>query len=394
MQFNLPLFFTTLLLCVQAQAISFISTNSYDIATDETLVEEQWVYAIDASINGLVKDDLFVLSGTRMALAGNFERNVWGMGGNVDLSGDARHNVRLMGKTVQISGTVGGNVLAVADTLKITPEATIHGGMKLLGNSIILEGTTQGSVSITASRMVTISGIIEGNLNIIAPEIILQRDTRIGGNLTYTTSKELVPAQGIVAGTIKRAIPPATPAFSKTRLLTRSMWFLAALIAGIPFITLFPMTTAMSSQLVRTVPWKCLWVGALFSIALPVFGLMSISSIIGIPLGALLLGGWAFMVYISRIIMGLVIGTLILRSGSASIGHVLLAMVIGLAVIYIATSIPAISWSVQVAVVSMGSGALLLGLFQKRRLIIQIPEELKKLKEMKNQNTNHEQEEN
>jgi hypothetical protein len=144
------------------------------------------------------------------------------------------------------------------------------------------------------------------------------------------------------------------------------------------------MTTAMSAQLVRTAPWRCLWVGGLCTLALPMFGIMCVTSIVGVPLGALILGGWGFMAYTSRIIMGLVIGTLILRSSSTSINRVLLAMATGLAVIYIATSIPAISWSVQIVVISMGMGALLLGLFQKRRLMIQIPQELKQLEELKN----------
>lgn len=375
----------------QAHAISFISTNNYVVAQDTILADEQWVYTVDAEVNGLVKDDLFILSGNQMNLGGNFEHNVWGMGGTVDLSGNAQRNIRLMGKTVRVKGTVGGNVLALGDTVKVTPEAAIAGSAKLMGNSVILEGTTQGDVSITASRIVTISGIIEGDVKIVAPEIILQRDTRIGGDLTYTASKELVPAAGIVAGTLNRAIPQSPPAFSKARILSRAMWFFAALLAGIPFITLFPMTTAMASQLLRTSPWKCLWVGGLCALALPIFGIMSISSVIGVPLGALILGGWAFMAYTSRIIMGLVIGTLILRSSSTSIGHVLLSMVTGLAVIYTATSIPAISWSVQIVVISMGMGALLLGLFQKRRLIIQVPNELKQLEELRKQAPNNEE---
>jgi hypothetical protein len=263
--------------------------------------------------------------------------------------------------------------------------------MKLMGNSIIVEGITKGKVSITASRVVTLSGRFDGDVDIIAPEIILQRNTRIGGNLTYTAGKELIPAEGIIAGRIERAIPRTAPTFSRERMVSRLMWFLAALIAGVPFITLFPMTTAMASQLVRTMPWKCLWIGALCTLALPIFGIMSISSVIGIPLGALLLGGWAFMVYTSRIIIALVLGTIMLRPGSTSIGRVLLSMIIGLAIIYAAGSIPMISWSVQIVVVCMGMGALLLGLFQKRRLIIQVPEELKHIEELRKQEHQHEE---
>ncbi len=386
MRFKLPLAIAAGLLSIQAQAIHFVSTNTYTVAEGEALADEQWVYTVDAEVNGLVKDDLFLLSGNRMALGGEFERNVWGMGNVIELTGNAKHNVRLMGRTIQIGGNVGGNAMVLGDTVKITPDATIGGSMKLLGNNIILEGTTQGDVSITASRVATISGIIKGNVDIVAPEIILQRDTRIGGDLTYTANKELVPAEGVVVGKLTRT-------FLQFDTKAHFLWFFAALLVGVTFISLFPMTTAMSAQLVRTSPWKCLWVGALCALALPTLAIMCASSIIGIPLGALILGGWAVMAYVSRIVMGLVIGTLILRKNNTTISHVLLSMATGLAIIYTATAIPAISLSVWIAIVSMGMGSLLLGLVQKRRMLIQIPEELKQLEELKNQNTNPNQEE-
>ncbi len=376
------------LLTAQAQAIRFAATNTYTVAMAETLAEEQWIYTNEAEVNGLVKEDLFLFSGNQMNLGGEFERNVWGMGNLIDLTGMAKRNVRLMGKTVQVGGTVGGNLMAIGDTVKISPEAHIGGSIRFFGNSVILEGETQGDVSITASRVVTIAGSIAGNLDIVAPEIILQRNARIGGDLTYSSNKELVPTEGIVAGQLHRAIPQAAPTFSLDRLYARGLWFLAALLVGVPFISLFPMTTAMSSQLIRTSPLKCLWVGGLFALTLPIFGIMSLSSIIGAPLGALILGGWGFMAYTSRIIMGLVVGSLILRSKSTSIGGVLLSMALGLAVIYIATTIPAISWSVQLVVVSMGTGALVLSLLQRRRLLVQIPDELKQLKKMRDEKYN------
>lgn len=380
-------------LAMPTHAIQFIATNSYIVAEDQTIADEQWVSAGIAMTAGTFENDLLIMAGSDLLLNGSYEGNVWGIGsGSSMLSGTCWRNARLAGRTVQISGAIGGNVIALGDTVKIAPQASISGNAKLLGNNVILEGTTQGDVSITASRVATLSGTIKGNVSIIAPEIILQPNTRIGGNLTYTTGKELVPTEGIVAGTLDRSIPQATPAFSKTQLLSHAMWFLAALMAGIPFITLFPMTTAMAAQLVRTSPWKCLWVGALCALALPMFGIMCVSSVVGIPLGALMLGSWGFMVYTSRIIMGLVIGMLVLRQSSTSIGHVLLAMVTGLAVIYTATAIPAIAWSVQTIVISMGMGALLLGLFQKRRLIIEVPHELEQIEKLKQQETNNKEE--
>ena len=372
-----------LALAVQAQAMDFFATNTYTVAKGETVANEQWIYAVDVTVDGTAKSDLFLLAGNRLELGGEFEQSIWGLGGGVTLTGTARQSVRLSGKTIQANGQVDGNFMALGDTIHITTNSIVKGDIKLLGNNIVLDGTTKGNVSITASRIATISGTIDGNLTIIAPEIILQNDTQIGGNLTYTSGKELVPAKGIVTGKLHRTTPPATPAFSIKHLVSRLMWFLAALMVGIPFITLFPMTTAMASQLVSASPWRCLWVGALCAMLLPILGTMSIFSFLGIPLGLLILGIWGFLVYTSRIIMGLVIGTLILRRKNISAGRILLSMTLGLAIIYLATAFPAIAWSVQTVVVSMGTGALLLGLFQKRRLIIQVPEKLKKIEELK-----------
>ena len=66
-------------------------------------------------------------------------------------------------------------------------------------------------------------------------------------------------------------------------------------------------------------------------------------------------------------------------------------MALGLAIIYLATMVPSIGLPVQIAVVWMGMGALILSLIQKRRLVIQIPDELKQLEELKQQN-NHKEE--
>ena len=370
-------------LALQVQAITFLSTNTYSVAKDETVTNEQWIYTVNATVDGNIQNDLFLLAGNRLELGGEFAQSVWGLGGNVSLTGTAQQNVRLSGKTIQVDGQIDGNLIALGDTIHAATNLVLKGDMKLLGNSIVLEGNTKGDVSITATRIATISGKIDGNLTIIAPEIILQNDTQIGGNLTYTSGKELVPRQGIVAGSLHRTLPPAAPTFSKKLLLSRLIWFLAAVMAGIPFVLLFPMTTAMATQIAQASPWRCLWVGALCAMALPILGTMSLFSFLGIPLGLLILGGWGFLVYTSRIIIGLVIGTLILRRGNTSVGGVLLSLIIGLAVIYFATAIPAIAWSVQTAIVSMGMGALLLSLFQKRRLIIQVPEELKKIEAFK-----------
>ncbi|VGO15989.1 hypothetical protein PDESU_04578 [Pontiella desulfatans] len=382
------IYFSALLafLTLQVSAIDFIATNVYAVGADTVVADEQWVFSGIAETEGTFKNDLFILSGNPLQLNGTFEGNLWGAASmEANLNGECLRNVRLSGKSVRINGPVGGNVIAMGETIIIGTNAVIGGSVRLLGTSIILEGLIRGDAAITSARVATLGGTIEGHSKVFSPDIILKRDAKLKGDLAYTTNKELIPAEGIVGGRLLRVAPETEPLFSMERLTSKAMWFFAAFLAGLPFITLFPMTTAMASQLARRSPWKCLWVGFLASGALPIFGIMSASSIIGVPLGALILASWGILFYLGRIIMALVLGTMLLRSIGTSIGRVLLAMGLGLAIIYATTIIPGIGVPVQLTVLWLGMGSLILALLEKRRLILQVPANLKKLEELRDE---------
>jgi cytoskeletal protein CcmA (bactofilin family) len=377
------------LLSISVHATEFLTTNAYIVAAEQTVLDEIWVAANTIEADGLFGNDLFAASSKDMSLKGSYEGNLWAAAGTtVTLDGDCFRNARLTGQTLRIDGKIAGNLMAMGNTVIIGTNATIAGNARLIGSSVVVEGTIKGNVSINSARTVTLGGRMEGDVKVVSADIILPPSARINGNLTYTSSQELIPAGGVVGGQLERVTPKPPPLLSIDRLKSHAMWFFAAFLVGVPFITTFPMTTAMASLLARKSPMKCLAVGFVASFLLPVLGLMSISSLIGLPLGALILASWGILVYVSRIIMGLMIGTLILKSGNASIGRVLLSMASGLAVIYLATLIPSIGLPVQMAVIWMGMGSLLLALIQKRRLIIQIPEELKHLEELRNKQNN------
>ncbi|HEY5621684.1 MAG TPA: hypothetical protein VIR77_03700 [Pontiella sp.] len=377
-------------LSMQAHAIDFIATNIYTVAKETVVENEQWVLTDLAEIEGRFKNDLFIAAGSMLQLNGAFEGNLWSVGSmETTFTGTCLRNVRLTGKTVRVSGTINGNLIVLADTILISTNAVVGGSAHLLGSSIIQEGLIEGDVRLSAARIVSMDGTIEGNARITSPDILLGRNTRIGGDLIYTANKELFPSGNIISGTLKRTEPETR--ITSARITSRAFWLFAAFLAGIPFMALFPMTTAMAAQLVRTSPWKCLLAGFLASGALPVLGIMSVSSLIGVPLGTLILAAWGALFYLSRIIMGLVLGSLILRSAGTSLFRILMSMALGLAIIYSATIIPSIGIPVQVSVLWMGMGSLILALLEKRRMIIQLPKNLKQFEALKNgNNTNRE----
>jgi cytoskeletal protein CcmA (bactofilin family) len=381
-----------LLMTSSVQASEFILTNNYAVTAEQTMASEQWVAATTVTAAGTFKDDLFAASSSELQLPGTYEGNLWaGAGTDARLSGTCRRNARLMAPTLRITGSIDGNLIAVANTISIATNTVISGNARLIGSQIIVEGTILGSLSLSSMRTTTLSGHVQGNASITAPEIILSNEVRIDGNLSYTTDRELIPATDSIGGKLKR-IAPESP-YSAARIRKHVIAFFAAMLTAIPFITLFPMTTAMASLLARKSPLKCLLVGFAAVGALPVLALVCISSSIGFPLGAVLLASWGILVYTSRIVVGLMIGTLVLKWGKRNPGRILLAAFAGLAIIYSLTLLPApIGGVAQLLVVWSGMGALLLALLQKRRLIIQVPEELKQIETLKSeQNTSPEE---
>lgn len=388
-QFRMLKWLLPFALVLSTQASTFVATNVYSVAKEQVVSEELWVAAGEAEPAGIYKNDLFISTGGPLVLNGSYEGNVWGAaGGNVTVSGAAQRNVRIAGKSVRIDGPIDGNVMAIAETIIATTNAVIGGNVRLIGTSIVLEGAIAGHASITAMRVTTMGGTIGGDATVTSPDILFSRDAKLQGNLFYTASKELVPAEGIVGGKLERVIPQVPSAFSRKRLASRAMWFLAAVFAGVPFVAFLPMSSALAVRMARKSPLKCLWVGFFASVALPLIGLMCASSFVGIPLGALILASWGIMLYLGRIVIGLMLGMLILRMPSTSFSRILLTLAVGLAIIYFATLIPVIGVPLQMTVVWMGMGSLILALIQKRQMIIQAPKGLEQLKKLRDENHN------
>jgi cytoskeletal protein CcmA (bactofilin family) len=355
---------------LSAGAIDFISTNRYEISESQSVSQELWLYSAEAHFAGAVSNDLFVFSANRLQLDGTFAHNIWGMGTDLELSGSVNHNTRLLARTARIAGHLDGNALVLADTIHFSTNAVVQGNVRLLGNSIILEGTLHGDVQITASRLVTVSAKIDGNLTIIAPEIILQQDARVGGDLFYTSPKELIPDEGILAGSLHRIHPASPSVFSPKQLLRRATSFMGAFIVGILFLFLFTEKLGVGAYLARTSLWRALWIGGLAFFLLPTLGLMTLAAPAGLPLALFLLGAWAGLFYLGHIVVSFAFGTFLLRVSRPHIRQTLPALFVGLLVLHIGFAIPGMGQGLRVVSSCVGVGALLLPL---SRATIRIP---------------------
>ena len=362
-----------LFLSLTAQAIDFVQTNQLTVAKTNSLTEETWVSAQTVNISGTVSKDLFASAQT-MDLYGTFEGDIWGAGDNITATGEFRNSARLISRIVQLQGTYDGSVMAVGNTVKVDRPAVLHGDLFCLGENVILEGTVNGTVSMLAQR-VTLGGKIDGDVSIIARNIVVMPGTVLNGNLTYQAADDLVlPASVVLGGELTRKFPVVERRWFKANLKGHLLFALAALLTGLVFTALFPRYTGAALQNLRTANGLCAISGFAALVILPMTALLMLFSVVGIPLSILLLLFYGILLYLSKVVVALWIGTLILRRQNFNKKQVAAPLALGLLLLYALTSLEAAAMLVNIATIIFGLGALTVALFKKPVLVINTDE--------------------
>jgi cytoskeletal protein CcmA (bactofilin family) len=361
--------------------MDFTATNQFFCAGNQQIHHELWMMASDVTVDGTANNDLFIAAKTAQ-FSGVFEDDLWCITEeNVSLSGTARDHVRLLSlKTATVSGQVGNNLVLAASTAKITSEAEVTGDVLVTGENAILAGSIYGQTRIIASQ-VTLSGVFQGSVRIIADDIVIQPDTRIDGDLVYTSDQELFPGDRVqIAGNLVRSTfteEPTKPVFEvwKDRLVWQFVLLMGALVAGSVWTSLFPSGTERALVALHLSIGRCALTGLVACCLIPLLILFSLFTLIGTPLGVLMLCGYIILLYLAKIVLALHIGGRLLRRRQTqpAPSRTLGTMALGLLVLYLLSSLPMIGFSITVLITVIGVGALINGTALARVAAMQPP---------------------
>jgi hypothetical protein len=362
-----------------AQAIHLVRADGFTLTHGHTFTNEIWVLAPNVSVGGTVKDDFIAacvggqvgLGNAR--LAGTFENDVWAFANAVDFTGTAAGHARFLAGEITMGGKVGISALALANTVTLTSNSVIKGDAVLVGQSVVVAGSIRGNLKILANTA-TLDGSVGGDVRIAADDIVVMPGTKIGGDLVYTSSKDLFldPAKVQLSGQLIRkevqTIQVKTPAPTVSDVLvTQAYFYLCALVAGIPFIAIFPRFTGRAVRHVRQSAWKCALVGVVALCLIPMTSAFVFLTIVGIPLAFLLLLAYAIMLYLSKIIVALTIGGIVLRrNGPQPFSRVFTVLSLGLIAIYIVTALPLVGSIAAFVVLLMGLGGMVFAIFSSQ----------------------------
>ncbi len=348
-----------------AHASNFQAGTSPSVGANQVVDNTLWIAGQTVDIAGRVNGDLFC-AGQDVVISGQVNGDVICAGQTVTISGKVNGDVRVAASTLTMTGTVSGNATIGAQSFTQTSSSSIGGDATIGGVNINLSGTV-GRDAILGGNAVRIDGSIGRNVNADITDLSLGSTANITGNLDYTSHNTVSLASGAkVGGTTART----EPTYSQRNTAVDMFWgkvafdlfmLVALLFMGLILILIAPRLFNSTTSIKNTDVWKPLLVGLVAMIVVPVLILISMTTVVGIPLGFLMLASWVVVGLVSLIVSAYWFGRLIWRKQTNAI----LVMMIGVIALAILIAIPFLGVFVGFLAMLLGSGLVLMNI-QKR----------------------------
>lgn len=366
-----------------AFALRFERGESVRIA--QPVHEDIYVFGGTISIDAPVYGDIWCAGGT-VTISDTVQSDIVVAGGTLNLRGYVAESVRAAGGTLTLSGSVGGDLLITGGTITLERSAVIAGDVAVAGGNVVLDGTVRGNLN-AASGKLSLNGNVEKGLEfngdelylnaavssnsvLVANTISLGSNAALSGNVRYWTSGGEMDfgnalRQGATAtfdSSLKERFERPSYKFLGFASFAAVLWYLLAMLlllwAG---QRLFSSLFSRAAEHARAEPVRSLGYGFLYFVAVPALVVLLFVTLIGIPLGAVILALYFLLMSLANVITALVATHwLAQQKGYRWSAWVFLLVALGILILLkIIGFIPIAGWVVKIAAIFIAFGAIL-----------------------------------
>jgi cytoskeletal protein CcmA (bactofilin family) len=334
-------------------------------------------YAAPAvSVPGRIGGDLMILTG-RADVTGEVGDNTLVVANRYAQTGEVGGELAVMAKSADIEGGVGGDLYLSADDVRLRQTARVGQDARIFGKDVLIKGRIDRNLDVSADT-VALGGTIAGDVTVHAREIYLAPNTVINGAFRWRSPNEPdVPDEAVIRGgaegTIDKAWQPegvlswASPlrgapnaALFAGEAAVRLMVALSAFAIGMMLVLFTPHYADRVFVTVRERWAVSLAWGALVLFATPVIAILMMMTIVGIPLGFLLLLSLPFLCLWGYAVGAAGVGAIAFKQ--PRIGQRILALAVGLLVVTIVSLAPFVGGLFGTIATLLGLGALMVAL--------------------------------
>jgi hypothetical protein len=271
----------------------------------------------DVGLDKRIEGDT-ALAGGRVAVRGPVKGDVLLAGGDINIADTVGQNLYAAGGSIALSSQVTGNARLAGGQVTISHRGGIAGKASIAAASVQMAGRVGRYLAIYAES-VRIEGEVGDDLRIVARFVEIGPEAKIGGKLIYRSPQaaQIAPSAVIAGGVTQLDMAwPGEKVHSIARLATwisLCVLLLSLLLVGAIVILAFPEFSADAPRTMRSDPWKALGLGFALLLCLPVAAVLSLISVIGVPLGVALL-----LFYPVMLLLGYITGALFLGDAAGA----------------------------------------------------------------------------
>lgn len=292
-------------------------------------------------------------------------------GGELRLTAPVKQGVYAAGGRVTIDGTVQRNVRAAGGRVILGPNAKVAGNFTAAGGQVDIDGAVGGYLQVGGGR-VRINGPVAGDVEVGAGDIEIGPKALIEGKLRFASRHELQqdPAAQVRGGVEK--IEGSDAWFASHQWNDGEhhghhwIWTAGVLIIAAILALALPRLYGDVAQTARASWSKWLLVGFVALVCVPILALISLITVIGIPLALLLMALYLVLLLLGYASAGVALGDIGLRHWSAEragkAGWRIAAAVLAMLAISLLGRIPFLGGLLTLLAMLTGMGALLLQL--------------------------------
>jgi len=312
---------------------NFIYASAFRIEYGKNIIisqpvnENLYIAGGSITINAPIHGDLIIAGGT-IIINDTVTNDILLAGGTVIFNGFMGGDIRCAGGNIHISKNVTGEVVVTGGDVLIDKGITI-GGLLATGGNVTVDGNVNGEIKGAFGDLVlngiivkdidcrggriTINGNIGGKSILSARHIVIGKDAVFNSDVRYWNNQgSLDFKQSLKNG--KAIYDPSLKIhmgewyYLGAATILGLLWYLGMAFLMILIVQyLFSATMKKAADTVFNSALKSLGFGLLFFVAVPVAAVVAFITIIGVPIGLLLVFGYITLILLASIIISVII---------------------------------------------------------------------------------------
>ena len=356
-----------LLAAPAAQAFSVETKDNYRLPSGEVHDGNLYIGAGIITIDGQVNGDV-IAAAQNLNVDGKIEGDLIAFSQNLTINGEVSGSVRIFAQSININGSVGRNVNAFASTISLGSQSEVGSDLLVFGasgsfdglvNDSLYGGLAQAAINGKIGHDVSLN--LESDYN--GSNLFIGSDAVIGGDLKYTAKNEAeIQNPEAISGEIN--YQPQTRKVENwgNKIMNRFFQLAALILIGIILLTLKKKSFTETAKTMKEKPWQTPLTGLVFLLVTPIIALLLSITVIGIPLALIIIALYLVLLAISVIYSSYYIGLLLGNGLNKKAINPFLALILGLLVFVILTSIPWLGGLSTFIFILFGLGASVLGI--------------------------------